>query len=608
MYKEKSTLNVTYSHSVILSHSWLKLPPVSSCLCKDGNSEQRTHTASRLGPRATPVDYAQTVKDYSQQTVQTTLFPGSNYLPLANFLNRPYEHRASTPSVSRNTSHIEDPFVFATLHEFGNEKHHKVTHFTSGKAGLERYAQYNTTSSECGRLLFLRGFPSPDWLNLIGSRHRVDPEFFRRHLDFLQPSGSFDLPATPILARNFLSLPVITIGKRRTGYTGINLSVGEDRERSANEMSTYRQELSAVNTVGQSIVRKFFIHDATHFAIEQDVSVYVRGKGKSWDGASIILTCNLISWADYTLAIIWLDCGRDLTTSNIGPWLDPPGTLRTMQISFVPVFQHYAKMALRTPGPKLPAKLEPHHSGRTSNSFQSISVMHEFYGKSSDHGTMQSDVFYALSELFSFSCAASNQAMNLIEKKIEECTVLSQSDRALGLSTLQTSKTHLDAHLQQLHFLHAFVKNRKNAKWPAASEPEQVEIVNDAAHDLLETYDYLIYRAIALSRRCSDSTASLMNQSMLDESRNAISQARIVGRLTLLAFFFIPLSFSTSFFGMNVKELSGKDGPRIGIWLWFVVTGPIFLVSLVVCFWSKIESPIRRWVECLRVKHRQSKS
>jgi hypothetical protein len=205
---------------------------------------------------------------------------------LATFLSRPYSGGVFTPPTLRQTTHVEDPFVFATLHEFGDQAHHKVTSFTSGKDGLAKYAQYDTASNECGRLLFLRGFPSPDWLNLIGSRHRVDPEFFRRHLNFIQPPDSFDLPATPLSSSNFLTLPVITIGQRRKGFTGINLSVLEDRERSANDMAIYLRGLSIADVVGQSIVRKFFIHDATYFTIEQDVSVYVRGQGKSWDGKS----------------------------------------------------------------------------------------------------------------------------------------------------------------------------------------------------------------------------------------------------------------------------------------------------------------------------------
>lgn len=68
---------------------------------------------------------------------------------------------------------------------------------------------------------------------------------------------------------------------------------------------------------------------------------------------------------------------------------------------------------------------------------------------------------------------------------------------------------------------------------------------------------------------------------MLLESKKGIQQAQGVARLTMLPFFFIPLSFTTSFFGMNFAELgTGK----YSIWLWFAVSVPIFAVALVFVF------------------------
>ncbi|CRG83322.1 hypothetical protein PISL3812_00673 [Talaromyces islandicus] len=44
----------------------------------------------------------------------------------------------------------------------------------------------------------------------------------------------------------------------------------------------------------------------------------------------------------------------------------------------------------------------------------------------------------------------------------------------------------------------------------------------------------------------------------LTESRNSIIQSRSTGRVTFLAFIFLSLSFVTSFFGMNIQELTGN--------------------------------------------------
>lgn len=72
------------------------------------------------------------------------------------------------------------------------------------------------------------------------------------------------------------------------------------------------------------------------------------------------------------------------------------------------------------------------------------------------------------------------------------------------------------------------------------------------------------------------------------ESREAIDQAKRMGKLTFLAFIFVPLSFTTSFFGMNVKELDAK---KVSIWMWLVVSVPILglaLSSYKIQFWKKL--------------------
>jgi hypothetical protein len=67
----------------------------------------------------------------------------------------------------------------------------------------------------------------------------------------------------------------------------------------------------------------------------------------------------------------------------------------------------------------------------------------------------------------------------------------------------------------------------------------------------------------------------------IDESQKSIREAGAVKRLTQLAFLFVPLSFATSIFGMNIEELSGV-GPRIWV---FLITA-ICLIVAVFFFWK----------------------
>lgn len=66
---------------------------------------------------------------------------------------------------------------------------------------------------------------------------------------------------------------------------------------------------------------------------------------------------------------------------------------------------------------------------------------------------------------------------------------------------------------------------------------------------------------------------------MLLASEQSREQANRLGRLTTLAFFFIPLSFVTSFFGMNITEFgTGTD-------LWVYIVSSVGLMVVVIFLW-----------------------
>src|SRR5438552_3121441 len=76
----------------------------------------------------------------------------------------------------------------------------------------------------------------------------------------------------------------------------------------------------------------------------------------------------------------------------------------------------------------------------------------------------------------------------------------------------------------------------------------------------------------------------LMNRAMIAESQKAINQAQEVTKLTRLAFIFIPISFTASFFGMNLGPL--VQGAIHGIWLWFAVSAPVVIISMLLMKWD----------------------
>ena len=96
----------------------------------------------------------------------------------------------------------------------------------------------------------------------------------------------------------------------------------------------------------------------------------------------------------------------------------------------------------------------------------------------------------------------------------------------------------------------------------------------------------------------------LMNRAMIAETNKTILQAKEVTKLTRLAFVYIPLSFTASFFGMNVDTF--VKGAPTHIWVWFSVSAPIVLISMVLMKYEVVELCKAAWAYMTRRLKNQS--
>lgn len=295
--------------------------------------------------------------------------------------------------------------------------------------------------------------------------------------------------------------------------------------------------------------------------------------------------------------IIWLDCGRDLGNTTTGPWLNENGIGHTSSKFLLPVYQHKPKIALYGQG-----ILQDHvgHSKEDismSNTSQSASSLSGHCGQMLDHDVLRMDAFYAMTEIFNFVASSEGQYLNLIENVIQREERVRPELRQYSLANLQYAKATLEIHIQKIGDIISCISSRGAPNWPRASQDSmQISTTNQAAQSLLEDFEHLVERAKILSKRCSDNTALLMNMAMLSESQQSLLQAKSTTRLTLLAFFFLPISFTSSFFGMNFKEIADADGPHLSIWIWFLSSGLVVIFSLGLCFWSSIYLCLKRYI------------
>lgn len=267
---------------------------------------------------------------------------------------------------------------------------------------------------------------------------------------------------------------------------------------------------------------------------------------------------------------------------------------------------HVPKLALeRPPRPRGPSSARASNAGPMS---QNASLLAETFELPSANDALRLDVRDSLHGLFAFASAAEYQFLTMMQGLVDRELHLQSSGKQTEwtLSNLRYFKSALDDHIVNLENMLAFLGRLEVPRWtptlkegsPSRSHlqlqsPPRIPSGKSSSRlsSLGDDYAHLLQRANKLSNRCVENTTILMNMAMLEESKKAIAQADGMTRLTLLAFFFLPLSLTTSFFGMNFAEFgTGK----MSIWVCFAVAVPFLSFSTVLCFWDSFSARFQR--------------
>ena len=259
-------------------------------------------------------DYASAVQAHGEQSTTDSLYPGENFGNLASYLWEPYQIRPPA-IIGQTTATVRSDQAkhFAAFYRLGASaaenfqfleapsdlgRIENVISTVEPNDALENHSARTERQSkitrEEGRLLFLRGNPSPEWLNRIGAQYNVDPEFFRRHLDLGTTIGRqnyFELPFLPSTMENMLSLRIITIGSRKAPnrrYPPTQNELEHLRQEARTSMKAYLDRISRGKDpelqLGDSIVRDISVHDSEHFSIEQNISIHILKAMAGWIG------------------------------------------------------------------------------------------------------------------------------------------------------------------------------------------------------------------------------------------------------------------------------------------------------------------------------------
>lgn len=209
---------------------------------------------------------------------------------------------------------------------------------------------------------------------------------------------------------------------------------------------------------------------------------------------------------------------------------------------------------------------------------QSSALLHLNYGKTLSKELMTSDAFYAFQELFSFSAFSHNQLLNMIENDISaDSSEENPRELSLNQSNYIYIQEFLERQIVRLQENVEALKARGGSMWPQSDDEMKNKKCMAAAKVVEKDFEYLVDRTSTLIERCKSRISHLATRALLAESKRAIEQAEEVTNLTRLAFVFIPLSFTASFFGMNLHPIVEGSNP---LWIWFAVSIPLMFLSI----------------------------
>lgn len=206
---------------------------------------------------------------------------GEAVAPLYNFLRSPQPPRQ------------EGNFV--TIYDLGqDDQRYSCTNVET----LQQFAGLPGISSTetLRQIVFLKGYPSREWILALGAKYEVDPEFFSRHMDFRKSRSSlapsYSVPALPSTSWHMMRLPCMTIGTRDgQQIRGNAANILRARRQAEMSMERYVNELvRGVNfRTGDSIIRDYHLLDERNFVLEQLLTVCLKLASPHWIGV-------LMSW------------------------------------------------------------------------------------------------------------------------------------------------------------------------------------------------------------------------------------------------------------------------------------------------------------------------
>ncbi|KAK0721253.1 hypothetical protein B0T21DRAFT_453638 [Apiosordaria backusii] len=588
--------------------------------------------------------FADQIRLFAQRTAEKHLFSGKHFGPLSEFLDTSIAVTgsyggAAQPSTSSPTlpqGSENSKLAFSPIYLVVNTEDNHVNQSDSGTVEnnpdpflqipvnvggeLEQILPQRTAVPKNSILLvFLRGWQSPAWLRIIGAHCGIDPEMFRCHLSFLASTKLFDQPPLPSQQLCIWRIRTVTICEFKLPQDALNAEELQRRRQSAQrDVQKYLQRLSPTTDVGTPIIRHYSVIDSTTSVIEQDVSFCVSTKKNGgWIGT------------------IWMDTGLPFDCDEaLVPRTTPTGSQiqrEKREESYIPLVLHRQKIAISLPELSISSPLPTTNQPSTpflpvpSPPFPNLFNLPGQYGSTLDPELARRDALYAFSELISVAASSEHQLLNLLKDRIDIALNAFHGVEDWSLAHLQHLTTLLERVIDESERVIYLLDNEACTQWPSAGATRAVptrnvsagrggggsgggsagmsssydnapQLQRDQAHAqtrertrklLLDDYRSILHRAQSIKNAVDSGMTAITTEIRMQEARTSVEQTRKVGRITVLAYFFLPLSFVTSIYGMNFIEFK-DDNMWKGTVAYVGTTMAVFIPSMILCFWDEM--------------------
>lgn len=272
-----------------------------------------------------------------------------------------------------------------------------------------------------------------------------------------------------------------------------------------------------------------------------------------------------------------MDIDRSPSDSPPNPWTDHCGP----RPSALPIIQHHPKLTLRKIG-----ESERHErSTRQESSFQSIAVLPVDYASILSvvdlANQAKSKLLAAVVPIFAHATFSEAAFLNFMRELVrEEMKPLSlQQYRIASFENLQYLEVILERHVAQLksciksinmlaersRYQPSRSRSHLSGLDESSDQPEQTAFPDTtgtfSAQRILQDYEYLLKTCAHLWNLCAIAMDVDMNKTMIVKARKAMKQTKRMKKLSLLAIYFIPLTFTASLFDMNFDVLGQREQP-----------------------------------------------